>query len=154
MSPIFQALITLAIRILLGLLFLCQMPLAISNHLTHVIDIVLFVLAWVFVGIVLQDGDNLTSRLMSHCLSTSIIFGPARRSGVLTAEPVLELFSTHIDDLVEFPFVCSVARRSDCGQVFPTHSITVSLSFTILLLGDEEAVFEFLKGFHEVMRYK
>lgn len=48
MAPVFQALVTLAICILLSLLLLSEMPLAISDNFSHVINILLIILARFF----------------------------------------------------------------------------------------------------------
>lgn len=61
MTPILQALIAVAVGVLLGFLLLGEMPLVIGGNFAHVIDVVLVISGWVFLGILLQDLDNLTT---------------------------------------------------------------------------------------------
>jgi hypothetical protein len=77
-SPILQTLVTLAIRILLRLFLLRKMPLTIRHHLPHVIDVILLVLARIFLRILLQDGDDLAARVVADCFTTPIVFGPVK----------------------------------------------------------------------------
>lgn len=63
--PVLQALVTLAVRVLLRLLFLRQVPLAVRNHLAHVIDVVLVVLGGILLGVLFQDGDDLAPGFVS-----------------------------------------------------------------------------------------
>ena len=58
MSPVLQALIRVAVRILLGLLLLGEMAFVISCNLPHVGDVLFLVLGWVFLRVLSQDLNN------------------------------------------------------------------------------------------------
>lgn len=60
MAPILQTPRALAVRILLGLALLRQMPLAVGHHLAHVVDVVLVICLGVLVRVLLEDFDNLS----------------------------------------------------------------------------------------------
>ena len=61
MAPVFQALIALAVGILLCLFLLGQVSLAVRGHSPHMINVILIVVAWVFLRILLQDLDDLAT---------------------------------------------------------------------------------------------
>ena len=63
MTPVLQTLVALAIRVLLRLLLLRQMPLAVRNDLAHVGQVFFIVLLRVFLWILLQDLDDLAAAL-------------------------------------------------------------------------------------------
>lgn len=84
MSPVLQTLVTLTVRILLGLLFLCEVALAVRNDLSHMIDVILLVLAWVLLGVLLQDCNDFATRIVTDSLPGTIIFGPLRRLEMLS----------------------------------------------------------------------
>jgi hypothetical protein len=66
MAPVLQTPRALAVRILLGLVLLRQMPLAVGHHLAHVIDVVLVVGLGVLVRVLLEDFDNLSPASFLH----------------------------------------------------------------------------------------
>ena len=59
MTPIFQRLIALAVRILLGFLLLREMPFAVCCHPSHMRNVFFLVLRGILVGVLLQDLDDL-----------------------------------------------------------------------------------------------
>ena len=61
MTPVLQRLSTLALRILLRLSFLGQMALVVRHDFEHVANVVLVVLAGIFVWVLLQDLDDLAA---------------------------------------------------------------------------------------------
>jgi hypothetical protein len=61
MAPVLQRLSTLALRVLLCFSLLCQMALVVRHDLAHVANVVLVVFAGVFLWVLLQDFDNLTT---------------------------------------------------------------------------------------------
>lgn len=84
-TPVLQRLSTLALWILLCFSLLCQVSLVVSYHLTHVANIVLVVLAGVFLWVLFQDFDDFTATIR-----TSDIIGTYRaelsyRPGLLTS---------------------------------------------------------------------
>jgi hypothetical protein len=101
MAPILQALITFTVRILLRLLFLRQMALAIRHNLPHMINLVLVILAWVFLGILLQNSDDLATRIVSDGFAAAVVFGPSSSNRLVTTEPILEFFGSHIHKFIE-----------------------------------------------------
>lgn len=76
MSPVLQALITLATRVLLRFLFLREVSLAIGGNLPHVVDVVLIVLAGIFLGVLLQNSDDFATRIVPHGLAAAVVLGP------------------------------------------------------------------------------
>ena len=58
MAPVFQRLIALAVGVLLGLLFLCEMSFAVRDYLSHMLEIFFLILIRVLVGIFIQDLVN------------------------------------------------------------------------------------------------
>lgn len=74
MSPILQTLITLTTRILLRLLLLRKMPLAVRHNLSHVIYVILVVLAGVLFRVLLQDGDDLAPGVVPDCFTAAVVF--------------------------------------------------------------------------------
>lgn len=101
MSPILQAFIALTVRILLRLLLLRKMSLTIRNHLSHMIDIVLLILALVFLRILLEYCNNLATGIVPDGFAASVIFRPACADGLFAAEPVLKLFRAHVDEFIK-----------------------------------------------------
>lgn len=81
MSPVLQTLIALTICVLLCLFFLRKMSFAVGDHLPHVVDVVLVVFAWILLGILFKNGDNLASAVMPNCLAGSVILRPIRNLG-------------------------------------------------------------------------
>jgi hypothetical protein len=65
MAPILQALVAVAVGVLLGLLLLCQMTLVIRSDLAHMRQVVLVVLGRVLLGILFEDLDDLSATLQS-----------------------------------------------------------------------------------------
>ena len=65
-TPILQRPRTPTLRILLRLPLLRQMPLAISNSLAHVIDVLLVVLVRIAFGILLQDCNDLATATLGR----------------------------------------------------------------------------------------
>jgi len=61
MSPILQAFVRVAIRILLGLLLLGQMAFVVSSNLPHVGYIGFLIFRWVFLRVLLQDLHDLST---------------------------------------------------------------------------------------------
>jgi hypothetical protein len=76
MPPVFQTLITLAVRVLLSLLFLRKMSLAVRNNLAHVVNVILLVLARILLGVLLQNCDDLASRFVTNGFAATVIFRP------------------------------------------------------------------------------
>lgn len=112
MPPVLQTARALAVRILLGLALLRQMPLAVGHHLAHVIDVVLIVGLGVLVRVLLEDFDNLSPAsfyrripscqvfcllwcfvscsflpLVANRLSGAVLLAPARALGRLFLQP-------------------------------------------------------------------
>lgn len=58
MPPILQALRTLALRVLLRLVLLRQMPFTVRHDLAHVVDVVLVVFFRVLLRVLFEDGDD------------------------------------------------------------------------------------------------
>jgi hypothetical protein len=134
MPPILQTLVALAVRILLRFLFLREVSLAVCHHLPHMIDIVLLIAVRILLWVLLQDSNDLASRIVPDGLAAAVVLRPAGASGLFAPEPVLQLFRRHVDELVEL----SERAVSSSLQVLDivTYSITVSLSLTMLDRGD------------------
>ena len=64
-APILQTPRRLAVRILLRLLLLGEVPLAIRDYATHVRDIVLIVLFRVLLGVLVQDLNDLAPAVLA-----------------------------------------------------------------------------------------
>ena len=60
-APVLQALVRLAVRVPLCGALLREMPLVVGHDLPHVGDVVLLILVWIFVGVLLQDFNNLAA---------------------------------------------------------------------------------------------
>jgi hypothetical protein len=103
MSPILQALVTLTIRILFRLLLLRQMALAICHNLPHMNNIILIVLARIFLGVLLQNGNDLAAGIVANGFPATVVLGPSGSRRIFASEPVLELFGGHVDEFVELP---------------------------------------------------
>ena len=77
---------------------------------------------------------------MTHRLSRAITFVPARILGLLFRQPFFQFGGSHINELIELP-------TSDQGQPSHVegvaHLMTVSLSFTILVVVVEKSKAEF-----------
>lgn len=58
MTPILERPITLTARVVFGSLLLCQMALAVRHNSTHVVNVLISIIRWVFSGIVLEDVHN------------------------------------------------------------------------------------------------
>jgi hypothetical protein len=69
MAPVLQTLVTFTVSILLRLLLLRKMPLAVCNHLAHVVNVVLLVLAGIFFRILLENLDDLAPRVVTYGLA-------------------------------------------------------------------------------------
>jgi len=69
---------------------------------------------------------------MTDSLPRSVIFSPPSTCWFIWAKPVSELRGGHVDQLIELSFLQSAVVL--CHKSFPppTHSMTVSISFTIL----------------------
>ena len=61
MTPIFQRLVTFAVGVLLGLLLLSQMPFVVTDHLSHMAEVIFVVLGWILLRIFLQNLNDLTT---------------------------------------------------------------------------------------------
>lgn len=93
----------LALRVLLRLLLLRQMPCQITRHLAHVGQIILIILLRVFLRVFLQDLDNLTSGFVADGFRVAAVrLGPSGRLRGFFAQPVFELGRGHVDAGVEF----------------------------------------------------
>jgi hypothetical protein len=103
MTPVLQTLVTLTIRILLRLILLSQMSLTVSHNLLHMIDIILSVLARIFLGVLLQNCNNIAARVVTDSSAAAVVFRPSGSGGVFAAEPVLELLGGHVYELIELP---------------------------------------------------
>jgi len=101
MAPVLQRPVTVAVGVLLGLLLLSQVTLVIRSHSPHVLQIVLVIFGWIPFRVLLQDLDNLPPAFMTDTFPRSIILGPARLLGIISFQPLLELFSRHVDRVVE-----------------------------------------------------
>jgi hypothetical protein len=110
MSPILQALITLTVRILLRLLFLRQVPLTIRHNLPHVVNVILVVLARVFLGILFQDSNDLATRIVPDGLAAAVVLGPSGSNGFVATKPILEFFGRHIHEFVELSEIKVIIR--------------------------------------------
>jgi hypothetical protein len=88
MAPVFQALVTLAVSVLLCLLFLGKMAFAVRNHLPHMVNVILIVLVGHLFRILFQDSDDLAARLVPHRLPTAVVFGPGSSEHVWKCEDV------------------------------------------------------------------
>jgi len=84
MTPVLQRLRTLAVRVLLRLAFLRQVPLVVRHHLAHVLQVVVVVFAGVFLRVLLQDLDDLAAAVVVYevmlALSKTFLYG-GRGSG-------------------------------------------------------------------------
>lgn len=61
MTPVLQALVAIGIGVLLCLLFLRQMSLIVRSHPPHMRKIILIILRRFFLGILLQNLNDLTA---------------------------------------------------------------------------------------------
>lgn len=95
-TPVFQALVALAIRVLLRLVLLRKMPLAVCYHLAHVVNVFLFILVRVLLRIVLQYSNDFTTRIMADCLAGAVVFGPV---GVLEGMHVIRFATSALHSL-------------------------------------------------------
>jgi hypothetical protein len=138
MSPILQALVTLTIRILLRLLLLRQMPLAVRHDLPHMINIVLIVLAWILLGILLQNRNDLAAGIVADGLAAAVVFGPSGSGGIFAAEPVLKLLGGHVHEFVELSRRGSWFGSRVSGLDLLDHSFIV---FDHFCWSDEGAVY-------------
>jgi hypothetical protein len=84
MTPVLQTLVTLAVLVPFSFLFLCKMPLAISYNLPHMINVILVVLARVFLRILVQYGHYFAPRLVPNCFCAPV-FGPTGTSRLIAA---------------------------------------------------------------------
>jgi hypothetical protein len=62
-TPVLQALVRIAFRVLFGLFLLGEMTLVVSGHLPHVSDIIVVVFGWVFFRVLPQNLDDLPSTI-------------------------------------------------------------------------------------------
>lgn len=76
MAPILETLIALAVGVLFRLLLLRKVPLAVSNHLPHMVNIILIILVKVLFRVLLQYSNNFTPTVVPDSLLRTIIFGP------------------------------------------------------------------------------
>jgi hypothetical protein len=51
------------------------MPLVVRNHLAHVTDVILLVLARAFSRVLLQDGDDLAPAVVTDGLAAAVVLG-------------------------------------------------------------------------------
>lgn len=77
-----------------------EVPLVVGDHLSHVLDIFFGVLVLLLVRVALEDVDDLGTRVVAHGLAR-VAVGPTGGGGVVGFEPLLELRSCHVDELVE-----------------------------------------------------
>lgn len=71
-SPVLQALVAVAISVLLGMLFLSEMAFVIRSNSTHVCKIILIVLGWIFLWVLLQDFNDFPTTIQESAGRTTV----------------------------------------------------------------------------------
>jgi len=71
MSPVLQALVAVAVGVSFSLLLLGQMAFVVRCYATHMCKIILTILGWIFLGIFLQDLNNLPTTAPSSATNTA-----------------------------------------------------------------------------------
>lgn len=61
MAPVLQRLVAFTVGVLLCFLLLRKMPLAIRDHFPHVLKVLFVILVRIFVGILVQNLDDLAA---------------------------------------------------------------------------------------------
>lgn len=130
-APVLQIIVALTLGVLFGPFFLRYMSLAVRDHLSHMVNIILLIFAWMLLRVLRQDGNDAAPGLVPNRFAIGGVLRPARALGFLAAKPFFEFLGGHVDNVVELP-VDRVSSSRWRRWMRVTNPITVSLSLTMM----------------------
>ncbi|KNG49180.1 fungal specific transcription [Stemphylium lycopersici] len=115
-APVLQIIVALTLGVLFGPFFLRYMSLAVRDHLSHMVNIILLIFAWMLLRVLRQDGNDAAPGLVPNRFAIGGVLRPARALGFLAAKPFFEFLGGHVDNVVELPVDRVRLKRANVAQ--------------------------------------